>query len=85
MKRAGTLSFLLDVVRGGHPADAQTAASIAVALETTPVEAIPIADTSLEAFDEILGNTDETLRESLVQELSKALNTAEKKIKSVEK
>ena len=52
-KRVGTLRLLLDIVKGGRPADALKAATYAIALEEGPVVAMPIADTPEEILDEL--------------------------------
>jgi hypothetical protein len=77
-KRIATLRLLLDIVRGGRPEDALTAAGFAIALEENPIAALPCAYCPPNLFDESEGDNEDTLRMRLVEWLDNRISSIEK-------
>jgi hypothetical protein len=76
-KRTATIKLLLQIVRGGRPADARAAGVTALALEEGPVYPLPFADESLDSFDKVESDDKQTTREWFVGQLEKMLEKQE--------
>jgi hypothetical protein len=71
LKRVDSLRLLLDIVKGGRPEDALSAAAFAVALEENPQSAAFYARSPKDTFDEVQGSSEKTERIRLVNWLEK--------------
>jgi hypothetical protein len=73
-KRLPSLRLLLDIVKGGRPQDALSAAAFATAMEENPMRAAACATKSKEDFDEDSVGLGSTPRSRLVLWLEKLIN-----------
>jgi hypothetical protein len=69
---------LLEIVKGGRPEDALTAAATALALEKGPVYGALTTYKALETFDKVKSNKLPTTREEFIASLEEILAKAEK-------
>ena len=77
-KRLATLNLLLDIVKGGRPDDALTAAGYAVALEEHPIAGILYMFYSADAVDKVQPKDERSGRDKLIERLTKLLRRIEK-------
>jgi hypothetical protein len=75
----GTLTLLLEIVKGASPKDALTAACFAIALEEDPFAAVICADFGSDAIDLEDANNESTFRIRLANSITKMISKNGKK------